>query len=79
MNKIDRCRQAVKDHQYFYVKDHEEVSEKIKGKVCLDVQTANAIVTVYDVLNEVNKKIFSSFSYVKMGTIAWDLLNKNRG
>lgn len=79
MNKIDRCRQAIKDHQYFCVKDHEEVSEKTKGNVLIDVQTANAIVTVYDVLNEVNKEKFSSFTYLKMGTIAWDLLNKNRG
>lgn len=42
--------------------------------VLVDMQTANAIVKVYDAISETNKENFLTKSIGEMGRIAWKLL-----
>lgn len=49
-------------------------AEEIDGYL-VDVQTANAIVTVYDALKEENKEKFINCSIDKMASIAWKLVS----
>lgn len=64
MSKLDRLRQIVKEHQY----------QKIEG-VLVDVVTANAILTIYDAINETNKAKFIALPIDKMASVAWKFLN----
>lgn len=61
--KISAIREVVTGHSY----------GKIDG-VTLDVVTANMLITVYDALNEDNRKQFARFSIPKMVTIGWKLV-----
>lgn len=49
-------------------------AEEINGYF-VDVQTANAIVTVYDALGEANKERFINSPIDKMASIAWKLVS----
>ena len=64
MSKLDKLRQIVKEHQ----------CRKIDG-VIVDVLTANAILTVYDAINETNKAKFIKLPIDKMASVAWSILN----
>lgn len=50
-------------------------AQKVDG-IFIDMQTANAIITVYDALNDKNKAKMASFHIARMGKIAWDLMGK---
>lgn len=63
---IDAIRQIVTDHS----------AKKIDG-VFVDATTANAIITVYDALNDENKAKFAALPIDRMGDAAWKLLSKN--
>lgn len=64
MGKLDKLRQIVKEHQY----------QKIEG-VLVDVVTANAILTIYDAINDTNKAKFIALPIDKMASVAWKVLN----
>ena len=62
--KIDLIRDIVEQHQYQKVKS--------KGHVeILDGVTANAILLIYDNINDENKKKFASWSLHRMVDFAW--------
>lgn len=61
---IERCRKAVKSRQHFVAREGE-------NETVVDMQTANAIVQVYDALLPENQMKFSSLPIEKMGTVAW--------
>lgn len=60
---IDDIKNIVKKRQ----------SKKIKGYL-VDMQTANAIMTVYNALNISNKKKFEKLSIKKMADVSWKLV-----
>lgn len=64
-NLIDRARAIVAAHS----------AEEIDG-VLLDVQTAAAIVTVHDALNETNRAKFAALTLPVMAAVAWKLVTK---
>ncbi len=51
----------------------EHTAREVEG-VLVDVQTANAIVTLYDALNAENQEYLESLSMERMGVIAWRLV-----
>lgn len=63
MNNIEICKRVVNNLQY------EEVDD-----IILDVQTANAILKVYEVLSEKNKEHFINMSITRMSNVAWNIL-----
>ena len=63
MNIIIELKEIVQTHS----------GKEIEGKL-IDVQTANAIVTVYEALGEQNQNKFKEHSIEKMANIAWKLL-----
>lgn len=65
MNNIEICKLVVNNLQC------EEVDD-----IILDVQTANAILKVYEALSEKNKERFVNMSIEKMSSIAWNILSK---
>jgi hypothetical protein len=65
MTKIDQLRNIVSSHSFGEVEGVE-----------IDVQTANAIVTIYDNLGDQNKVKYINSSIDKMADIAWKLLSK---
>lgn len=62
---IDAFRQIVTDH-----------SAKMVDGVFIDVQSANAICTVYDALGDANKAKFMSMPVAQLGPAAWKLISK---
>ena len=64
MKKINQFKEIVRTHS----------AKEIEG-VLVDVQTANAIVTVYEALGAENKKKFINSSVHKMAHTAWKLIN----
>lgn len=63
---IELCREIVRDF-----------SMKTIDGVIMDVQTANAIVTVYDNIDDSRKqKLINSNNVAKIGEIAWKVLAK---
>lgn len=65
IDRITACRRIVKNHQWEFLED-----------VVIDAQTANAIVVVYDALNEENKAKFTSIPLERMGITAWKILSR---
>lgn len=51
----------------------EHTAREVEG-VLVDVQTANAIVTLYDAINAENQEYLESLSMERMGVIAWRLV-----
>ena len=60
MSLIESCELAVKNHQMIKYQ-----------KQSIDVQTANAILTVYNSLNEKNKVRFESLPLPKLIQFCW--------
>lgn len=65
MEKIDLCREIV-----------DEASGMEIDGVLVDMQSANAIVSVYENLSEPNQAKFIEYPIVRMGMIAWELVDK---
>ena len=65
MSRIDALRWVLEHHQCALVEG-----------VAVDVQSANAIVTVYDNLSEKNKPKFLAMPIGKMGDVAWQVIAK---
>ena len=64
---IETLEQQVKDHSY----------REYDNDVTIDVQTANAMLTVYSHLNEIIKKSFRQRleeDPIKLGHICWSLV-----
>jgi len=59
-NYIEACRWILKEHQYLTI-----------DNILIDAQTANAIITVYDALNETNKEKVLFISIEKFAKFAW--------
>lgn len=64
MDKIELMKEIIGSHSY----------KEIEGTI-IDVQTANAIITVYEALGEENKQKFTSHNISTMANIAWKLVN----
>lgn len=60
---ITICREILAQHE-----------ARLVDNLWVDVQTANAIVTVYDALNETNKLKFATWSILRMADAAWKLV-----
>ncbi len=65
--KIELIRNVIDRHQY------QKVISSGRKEI-IDATTANVIITVYDALNETNKKKFASMTYQRMADIAWKLV-----
>jgi hypothetical protein len=65
MTKIDQLNQIVSNFSMGEVEGVE-----------VDVQTANAIVTVYNALGDANKERFINSPIEKMASIAWQLVTR---
>jgi ribosomal protein L20A (L18A) len=65
MTKIDQLKQIVSDFSMGEVEGVE-----------VDVQTANAIVTVYNALGSENKERFINSPIEKMASISWQLVTR---
>ena len=63
---ISKLRSIVKDRQNKIIKD-----PKSGRKMRVDGYTANAIIKVYDALNNQNKKKFANVGLMKMQSIAF--------
>ena len=63
-NKIKACKRIVKRHS----------AEEIDG-ILVDVQSANAIVTVYKYIGKRNKSKFIDMPIQRMSDISWRLLD----
>lgn len=63
METIEQLKEIVRTHS----------ARKIE-EVLIDVQTANAIVTVYEALGAENKEKFTNSSIEKMAHVAWKLV-----
>ena len=61
--KIEACRQIVARTPFATI-----------DNVLVDVQSANAIVTVYDALSDKARQTFLAMPIHKMGEIAWKLV-----
>lgn len=61
--RIAACRRIIERRQY-------EVIERS----LIDLQTAHAIITVYDALSPENREIFAAKPVYTMGVIAWHLV-----
>lgn len=66
-NLRDRLAAIVNEHS----------AMEIEG-VLVDVQSANAILTVYDALSPKNRVKFINRSVTEMGHLAWELLDRAR-
>lgn len=66
--KTETLRRIIENYQY----------EKIDG-VIVDAMTADAIITIYDAVNETNKAKFIALPIEKMAKVAWQLVNKIGG
>lgn len=65
---LEICRAIVKRH----------AAQMVDG-VVVDVQTANAITSVYDNLNAKNQaKYAGTMSVVRMGELAWELIARSK-
>jgi len=73
IEKVNLCREIVKGHSYKKVKFQFKGKWKIQT---LDVVTANAVLTVYDALSDINKEKFLSKHFLVMIDISWKLLSK---
>lgn len=60
LSTIEKCRWIKENHS----------ARTIDG-VLVDATTANAIMTVYDALNDQNKEKMASLSITKMAKVAW--------
>jgi len=65
MSKIEQFRRIVANF----------TAAEIDGEF-IDTQSANAVVTVYDALNEANRAKFLTKSPAQMARIAWQLVNR---
>ena len=63
MNKISVISEIVNQKQY----------QEIDG-IIVDLQTATAIMAVYNGLNDINKKKYAKMAVDKMARIAWKLI-----
>jgi len=59
-NNIEACRHIIRHHQCLVI-----------DTVLIDVQTANAIITVYDALSEENKEKALFIPIVKLANFCW--------
>jgi len=59
-NYIEACRWILKEHQYLTIDD-----------TIIDAQTANAIITVYDTLNEYNQGKALFIHIKRFAKFAW--------
>lgn len=67
-SKLGILRQIVAEHQAMKIKD------TVSGKMMLvDVQTARAILGVYEKLNDANRAKYLACDICKMGLLAWRL------
>jgi len=64
-NNIEACRWIVQNHQRLTI-----------DTVLIDVQTANAIITVYDALSEENKEKALFIPIVKLANFCWKWWHK---
>lgn len=62
---IKTCREILSNHE-----------ARLIDNQWVDVQTANAIVTVYEALNKENKVKFLGFGLMRMADVAWKLVSK---
>lgn len=65
MNNIEICKRVVNNLQ----------CEEINGFL-LDIQTASAILQVYEALSDKNKEYFINMSITRMSNVARIILNK---
>lgn len=66
---LEACRRVVRNRQY------EELDQGDGGEpVVLDMQTANAVITVHDHLKPENQKVFLEMPPWRMVDVAWKLL-----
>jgi len=59
-------RRIVENRQY----------EEYKG-IAIDMQTANAVITVYDLLNKKNKKKLSKLNLFTLVNVCWKIIKKS--
>lgn len=72
MSAVEDARLIVAHHMH-----GEPVPPRLRsrdGYLVLDPQTANAIVTVHDALNEANRAKFDTYDLTKAGLVAWKLI-----
>ncbi len=62
---IDQLRQIVE----------KKSMARIQGSV-VDMQSANAVITVYDAINDVNKQKLAAMKVKKMISVSWSILSK---
>lgn len=68
---IQQLREAVTEHSYLEFGDKDD-------PILIDVQTANAIVSVYDALSDKNKEKYCKYPIETMGFMAWELISRQR-
>lgn len=64
---------TMRERLQLIITDH--TAMEIEGTM-IDVQSANAILTVYNALSETNRVKFVNRSICEMGHIAWTLLDR---
>ena len=64
---VGHLKRAIREKQYFKVKEEGRT-------VLVDMQTANAILTVRDALSAKSREKFNSMSLSRQGAIAWKLV-----
>lgn len=69
---LPALRDAVESHQAGTV-------PTIGGTILVDVQTANAILTVRDALSESARAIYDDMEIARAGLTAWKLLSRRTG
>lgn len=75
---LTAARLVLAKHQCTYLDPDtgQQVSEKAPDALLLDVQTAHALVTVWDALQPETREVFAEMRPVRAASIAWRALAK---